>query len=268
MEVFWRKTGDKLDGNLNSTLIYFHHSKELPMSTQSIIQQVRWQDLKVRSDAEVVFELAKKECWEDCEVFGSGDMITEPRETTGWKLIPADVYEGKIPAEAVKRLYQVIVAGIRVRGVIIADDERAAPPPPTPVKPRISLSTVTAPVKKALSVLSRVPAILGGLFTGLGRSLTSLGRMLVGLIKVVGMIAVVSVLAYWVISYAQIILAVIQYAFLITVVACMIIMMIIGGSPATGRATTGEWEYDPKLVILVDDGSGGTTWVSLFTWYE
>lgn len=241
------------------------------MSTQSIIQQVRWQDLKVRSDAEIVFELAKKEGWEDCEVIGSGDMISEPQETTGWKLIPADVYEGKIPAEAVERLYQVIVAGIRVRGVIIADDERATPPPPAPARPRISLSMVTAPLKKTLSVLGRVPALLGGLFAELGRELVGLGRMLVESIKVVGMIAAVLVLAYWVISYAQIILAVIQYAFLIAI-GFMIITLVIGGGPATGSSTAtgsaGEWEYDPKLVILVDDSSGGTTWVSLFTWYE
>jgi hypothetical protein len=26
--------------------------------------------------------------------------------------------------------------------------------------------------------------------------------------------------------------------------------------------------YDPKLIILVDDGNGGTVWVSLLTWYE
>jgi len=27
-------------------------------------------------------------------------------------------------------------------------------------------------------------------------------------------------------------------------------------------------EFDPKLIILVDDGSGASAWVSLFTWYE
>jgi hypothetical protein len=27
-------------------------------------------------------------------------------------------------------------------------------------------------------------------------------------------------------------------------------------------------EYDPKLIVLVEDGHGGTAWVSLFTWYE
>lgn len=26
--------------------------------------------------------------------------------------------------------------------------------------------------------------------------------------------------------------------------------------------------YDPKLVILIDDGNGGTIWVSLYTWYD
>lgn len=26
--------------------------------------------------------------------------------------------------------------------------------------------------------------------------------------------------------------------------------------------------YDPRLVILVDDGQGGTTWISVLTWYD
>jgi len=33
--------------------------------------------------------------------------------------------------------------------------------------------------------------------------------------------------------------------------------------------TTGtDVSYDPKLVILVDDGKGGTVWVSVLTWYD
>ena len=67
------------------------------MSTQSIIQQVRWQDLKVRSEIDIVLEIAKKEGWEDCEIFGYGDMITQPQESNGWKLIPADLYKDSIP---------------------------------------------------------------------------------------------------------------------------------------------------------------------------
>jgi hypothetical protein len=226
LEVFWRKTVDILDGNLNSTLIYFYHSKEIPMSTQSIIQQVRWQDLKVRSEVDFVFELAKKEGWEDCEVFGSGDMITEPQETTGWKLIPADLYEGKIPAEAVKRLYQVIAAGIRVRGVIIADDERGTPPSPapspSPAQPEVSLPSI-API------------------------LSFLGKALFTLICAAGVIAVLAAVAASLLYAAP-------------------ILILFGLFSGTGSAP--GTEYDPKLVILVDDGAGGTAWVSLFTWYD
>jgi len=222
LEVFWRKTGDELDGNLNSTLLYFYHSKELPMSTQSIIQQVRWQDLKVRSDLEVVLELAKKEGWEDCEVFGSGDMITEPQESRGWKLIPADVYEGKIPAEAANRLYQVIVAGIRVRGVIIADDERVTPTPPAPAQPEVSLPSIE-PI------------------------LSFLGKALFTIFCAAGVIAVFAAIA----------------ASLLYVAPILILFGIFSGAGAASGT-----EYDPKLVILVDDGAGGTVWISLFTWYD
>jgi hypothetical protein len=222
LEVFWRKTGDDLDGNLNSTLIYFYHSKELPMSTQSIIQQVRWQDLKVRSDLEVVLELAKKEGWEDCEVFGSGDMITEPQESRGWKLIPADVYEGKIPAEAANRLYQVIVAGIRVRGVIIADDERVTPNPPAPAQPEVSLPSIE-PI------------------------LSFLGKALFTIFCAAGVIAVFAAIA----------------ASLLYAAPILILFGIFSGAGAASGT-----EYDPKLVILVDDGAVGTVWISLFTWYD
>jgi len=27
-------------------------------------------------------------------------------------------------------------------------------------------------------------------------------------------------------------------------------------------------DYDPKLIILVDDGNGGITWVSVLTWFD
>ena len=92
------------------------------MSTQMMTQQVQWQDLTVRSEVDVVLEIAKKEGWEDCEIFGHGDMITQPQESMGWELIPADIYKYSIPTEGVTRLHQIINAGVRVQGVIIADD--------------------------------------------------------------------------------------------------------------------------------------------------
>ena len=56
-------------------------------------------------------------------IAGNGDMITTPRESNNWKLIPADLYKYSIPTAAVARLHQIINAGVRVHGVIIADDE-------------------------------------------------------------------------------------------------------------------------------------------------
>ena len=44
------------------------------MSTP-ITQKVRWQDLKVKNEVETVLEIAHQEGWEDCEIFGYGDMI-------------------------------------------------------------------------------------------------------------------------------------------------------------------------------------------------
>ena len=63
------------------------------MTAQPITQQVRWQDLTVRSELEVVLEIAKKAGWKDCEIFGHGDMLTQPQESKSWKLIPADLYK-------------------------------------------------------------------------------------------------------------------------------------------------------------------------------
>jgi hypothetical protein len=191
------------------------------MSTQIIGEQVRWQDLKVRSDIDIVLEIAKKEGWEDCEIFGYGDMITQPQESMGWKLIPADLYKYSIPIEAVGRLHQIINAGVRVQGVIIADDERRIESLPAPATPKVSLSSV----KTVVSFLFKA---------------------LLGFIRVVGAIALVSFFAVSLIHFWPV---------------------IILGSLAVAVIGAGS-DYDPKLVILVDDGRGGTAWVSLFAWYD
>ena len=189
------------------------------MSTQTITQQVQWQDLKVRSEIDVVLEIAKKEGWDDCEVFGHGGMITQPQESKGWKLIPADLYKYSIPREGVGRLYQIINAGVRIQGVIIADDERKIKSPLPPAKPEVSRQSIE---------------IIG----------SSIGKALLGLISVVGAIALIALLALSLIYLAP---------------------LIILGVLALGGASV---IFDPKLVILVDDGKGGTVWVSLFTWYD
>jgi hypothetical protein len=200
------------------------------MSTQYITKQVRWQDLQVKSEVDVVFELAKKEEWEDCEIFGYGDMITQPQETTGWKLIPADLYKYSIPTEGVGRLHQVINAGIRVKGVIIADDERRTETPSAPAKPKVTLASVKTIVSSVMSFLGKV--FLGSLF-------------------VAGVIAFISFIAISIIHFAPVVLILGTIA-------------IIGAGLRSGTNV----DYDPKLVILVDDGKGGTVRISLFTWYE
>jgi len=193
------------------------------MSTQMIKQQVQWQELTVRSEVDVVLEIAKKEGWEDCEIFGHGDMITQPQESMGWELIPADLYKYSIPAEGVTRLHQIINAGVRVQGVIIADDERRTEPPLTPAKPKVSLPS-------AETVVSFI------------------GKALLRLFLVAGAIALVSLFAI-----------VLLYA--LPIIFLGLLMSAIAG-PGTGV------DYDPKLVVLVDDGRGGTAWVSVFTWYD
>lgn len=189
------------------------------MSTQPITQQVRWQDLEVRNEIEVVLEIAQKEGWEDCKVFGSGRMITQPQESMGWKLIPADLYKYSIPTEGVVRLHQIINAGVRIRGVIIADDERRTESSLTPAQPEVVLPSV----EKTASII---------------------GKTLLRLLCVAGVIALISLLALSLIFLAPI--------------------LILGLAAGVGTGV----DYDPKLVILVDDGKGGTVWVSLFTWYD
>ena len=136
------KTVAELYGFLQPNFLYFGYSKEAHMSAQPITQQVQWQDLIVRNEVDTVLEIAQKEGWEDCEIFGYGEMITEPQEAKGWKLIPADLYEYSIPAEGIVRLHQIINAGIRIQGIIIADDEQGKKTQPSPTIPSISLPSL------------------------------------------------------------------------------------------------------------------------------
>lgn len=189
------------------------------MSTLPDTQQVRWQDLKVRNEIEVVLEIAQREGWKDCEIFGHGDMITQPRELMGWNLIPADLYKYSIPREAVGRLHQIINAGVRIQGVIIADDERRKESTPKPTKPIV----LRPPVKKILP---------------------SIGKALLRLIYVVGAIALIALFA----------------VSIIYLVPILILGFVVGAVAGVN--------YDPKLVILVEDGKGGIAWVSLYTWYD
>lgn len=235
------------------------------MSTQMMTEQIRWQDLKVRGEIDIVFEIAKREGWDDCEVFGYGDMLTEPRESIGWDLIPADLYEHSIPPEAVGRLHQIIDAGIRVQGVIIADDQRKTPPAldptPEPANPRFSLSSlnpIVTGIGKAVTGIIRaagaVASFFGSALVGLtGAVVALIGKALVGLLYAAGAIALIGVAGYMLIHYFWLALP-LGFLFLI--------------SAASDPDPSRRVKYDPKLVVLVDDGTGSTVWVSLYTWYD
>lgn len=173
------------------------------MSAQADLQLVRWQDLHVRSELEYVMEIAQQNGWKDCEIFGYGSMISQPVESMGWKLIPADLYEYSIPAECVTRVHKLINAGVRIRGIIIADDIRGRKSIPHPAKPALP----NVAIRSA------------------GEILLFIGKGLLWL-----------VVAAFVIPFTPLILL--------------------------------GFVFDPKLIILVEDGEGNTVWLSIFTWYE
>lgn len=206
------------------------------MSAQTFTQQVRWQDFSVMNELDIVLEIARQQNWKDCEVFGHGDMISQPQESKGWQLIPADQYEYSIPAEAVSRVHQVINAGVRIQGVIIADDERRDVPAPMPV---------ATPAPAPPSAQPKVPPQPKNPLSSVGNALPGLFLLVVG-IAFVGLIAV-SLLSL--IKFMPWLLLVVPF-------------FLLGSVSGTGT------EYDPKLIILVDNGSGGTVWVSLFTWFD
>ena len=187
--------------------------KEVQMTTQSTSQLIQWQDFKVMSEVDIVIKIAQQNRWKDCKIFGYGSMITQPLESMGWKLIPADLYEYSIPSEGVDRILQIVNAGVRIQGVIIADDTRGKNPSHTHNKSLVSLPST----RRIYSLIAR----------GLLGLVTIACAVLLGLTIVAGGIFIVP----------------------------MIIL-----SAALG--------YDPKLIILVDDGNNGTVWISVFTWFD
>lgn len=191
------------------------------MSIQPVTKQVRWQDLLVVNEVEMVLGIARQFGWDDCEIFGSGDMITEPQESMGWDLIPGDQYKYSIPDEAVGRLHHLINAGIQIKGVIIADDQRSRQEPEPSPEPRFSLP--------ALETI-----------------LSAIGKALLKILTVTAIVALVGVGAIVLLYLSPI--------------------LLLFGLMSMGKGATVE--YDPKLVVLVDDGQGGTAWISLFTWYD
>ena len=228
------------------------------MTTQPITRQVRWQDLKVKNEVDIILEIAQMEGWKDCEIFGYGDMIIQPQESKGWKLIPADLYKYSIPMEGVGRLHQIINAGVRIKGVIIADDERGKKTLHTPAKPKVLLPSIKTIVSSVMSftgnaisfIMSLAGRVISSTVSFVGKAISFTGKALLRLILVAGAIGLIAVLIYWIKYLAPII-----FLGLMVLTAC------------TGSSMK-YVEYDPKLVILVDDGRGGTVWVSVFTWYD
>lgn len=142
------------------------------MFTQADTKLVQWQDLKVMSEADLVLKIAQQNGWKDCEIFGHGGMITQPLESLGWKLIPADLFEYSIPAEGVDRILQIINTGVRIQGVIIADDTLRTNPPSTLSKPVVTLPStrvVFSMLGKALLALAALAMVtLVGLSIAVG----------------------------------------------------------------------------------------------------
>lgn len=184
------------------------------MPAQSNTRLVQWQDLQVRSDADTVLAIAEESGWTGCEIFGRGDMLTQPLESNGWMLVPADLYEYSIPAAGINRVLQVVSAGVRIQGVIIADDLHHKHP--SAHRQRNTLATINS-------------------------ILLFIGKSLLGLILCALLIAA----AVFILRH-----------FLAAAVLAPLVLLGMGAS------------YDPKLIILVDDGTGGILWVSILTWYE
>jgi hypothetical protein len=183
------------------------------MLTQPASQIIQWQNLKVMSEVDLVLTIAQQHGWKDCKVFGQGNMITQPLESMGWKLIPADLYEYSIPAQGVERILQIVNAGIHIRGVIIADDIHKDNPPQKSKKPVVSLPSVKI-------------------------IFTFIGRVLLGMLTIAVFLGLT--IAAFSIFFAP------------------VLLLILGT----------DFVFDPNLVILVDDGDGGTAWISVYTWYD
>ena len=66
----------------------------------------------------------KLQVTEEFEVVGSGEMPTEPCQIGEWWVVPAEQYKGKVPKEAQQKLFSIINQGLKIKGVLIADDIR------------------------------------------------------------------------------------------------------------------------------------------------
>lgn len=89
-------------------------------------------------DIELLFKTAQEKGWKDVGTFGHGKMITEITNIGEWRLFPADLYNNPIPAWAMQRVFYCVNAGIKIKGIVIADDLRKYTEKPTkPVPPKL-----------------------------------------------------------------------------------------------------------------------------------
>jgi hypothetical protein len=172
-------------------------------------------------DMMILNDLASKYNWKDVEVFGQGDMIGSLVVANHWTLTPADYYQYSIPIEAMQRIYLAHKAGVQIKGVVIADDERKPTRPPARQLQPGAINLVLKNADQAGAIIL---------------------KMLLGIAAVVVGAIVISALA----------------AILLAIGLAVLVIAGVGAALV----------YDPKCIILIDDGMGGTIWVSLYTWWE
>ena len=192
------------------------------------INQFKFQVMS--DDMYLLSELASRNGWTDVERFWQGEMITIPMEVNGWKLIPADQYKYSIPPEAVERVLELLNAGVHIQGIVIADDIRLYEANQKSAKPS---------PQKADSKPHKAPFDLGQFDWDVVQTI----------LKVLGIIVAV-------------------IAAVITLSALLAVIATVGAGLLVVAAIVGALALDPKLIVLISDGNGGTIWVCLYTWFE
>lgn len=189
------------------------------MSKQTVTKQVRWQDLRVRNDIDLVWNLAHEQGWEDCEIFGYGNMITNTQEEMGWELIPADLYKYSIPAEGLRRVHTLVNQGVRIHGIIIADDQHK-----NEISQKGTQSKESSTTKREI-------------FPYWGKAIPAL-------------------------IFSAVIVSLFSLSFTTILFLTPLITLIL----LLGSAL--NLEFDPKLIVILEDDNKDKVWVSLFTWYD
>jgi hypothetical protein len=153
-------------------------------------------------------------------------------------------------------------AGVRIQGVIIADDKRKTNPPPITAKPVVSRPS-TRPVLSMIGKVVRGWVAIPG--AALGRLAAIAGVARHGLADITG----VALRALVVIARValRVLVGVALVGFLGLIMGPFTLLlapMIILGAAMGGPST----KFDPKLIVLVEDGNGGTAWISVLTWFD